>query len=79
MSKRWRIYWNAIITKCRAIRPQGAGVPNSGHLQRVWDAGAPVGYDCAGNTVTVITVITSTHGEIITDLPGVAPLPQQDL
>ncbi|ANH83096.1 hypothetical protein A8C56_20815 [Niabella ginsenosidivorans] len=53
--------------------PKGAGVPRSRHLQRVWDAGMAVGYDPAGNTVTVITVIASTSGEIITAFPGAMP------
>ena len=53
-------------------------VPHSPHLQRVLDTGTPLGHDPSGNTVTTITVITSTGGEIITAFPGVLP-PQQDL
>ena len=53
-------------------------VPHSPHLQRVLDTGTPLGHDTSGNTVTTITVITSTGGEIITAFPGVLP-PQQDL
>ena len=58
--------------------PKGAGVPSSPHLQRVLDTGTPLGHDTSGNTVTTITVITSTGGEIITAFPGVIP-PQQAL
>ena len=54
-------------------------VPRSHHLQRVLDTGTPLGHDTSGNTVTIITVITSTGGEIITAFPGVLPPPQQDL
>lgn len=46
-------------------------VPCSPHLQRVLDTGTPLGHDPSGNTVTTITVITSTGGEIITAFPGV--------
>ena len=53
-------------------------VPHSPHLQRVLDTGTPLGHDPSGNTVTTITVITSTGGEIITAFPCVLP-PQQDL
>ena len=53
-------------------------VPRSPHLQRVLDTGTPLGHNPSGNTVTIITVITSTGGEIITAFPGVLP-PQQDL
>ncbi|ANH83328.1 hypothetical protein A8C56_22175 [Niabella ginsenosidivorans] len=59
---------------------QPIAVPRSRHLQRVWDAGMPVGYDPAGNTVTTITVISSTSGEIITAFPGtMQPQHEQDL
>ena len=54
-------------------------VPCSPHLQRVLDTGTPLGHDPSGNTVTTITVITSTGGEIITAFPGVLPPQQQDL
>lgn len=50
-------------------------VPRSTHLQRVWDAGMPVGYDPAGNTVTTITVISTITGEIMTAFPGLMPPP----
>ena len=53
-------------------------VPCSPHLQRVLDTGTPLGHDTSGNTVTTITVITSTGGEIITAFPGVLS-PQQAL
>ena len=56
-----------------AGRQPPAPVPRSRHLQRVWDAGEPVGYDPAGNTVTTITVLSSTSGEIITAFPGAMP------
>jgi len=49
-------------------------VPRSQHLQRVWEAGVPVGYDPAGNTVTTITVIATTGGEIMTAFPGTMPV-----
>ena len=49
----------------------------SPHLQRVLDTRTSLGHDTSGNTVTTITVITSTGGEIITAFPGV--LPPQDL
>ena len=52
---------------------------HSPHLQRVLDTGTPLGHDTSGNTVTTITVITSTGGEIITAFPGVLPPQQQDL
>ncbi|MBO9619324.1 MAG: hypothetical protein J7539_09850 [Niabella sp.] len=45
-------------------------MPGSHHLQRVWDAGMTVGYDPAGNTVTTLTVIATTSGEIMTAFPG---------
>jgi hypothetical protein len=51
----------------------GAGVLCSPHLQRVLDTGSPLGHDPSGNTVTTITAITSTGGEIITAFPGVIP------
>ncbi|MBN8861536.1 MAG: hypothetical protein J0H29_24350 [Sphingobacteriales bacterium] len=54
-------------------------VPHSPHLQRVLDTGTPLGHDPSGNTVTTITVITSTGGEIITAFPGILPPQQQDL
>ncbi|WP_018627341.1 hypothetical protein [Niabella aurantiaca] len=54
-------------------------VPRSTHLQRVWDAGKPVGYDPAGSTVTTITVIATASGEIMTAFPGLMPPPQQNL
>jgi hypothetical protein len=54
-------------------------VPHSPHLQRVLDTGTPLGHDPSGNTVTTITVVTSTGGEIITAFPGVLPPQQQDL
>jgi hypothetical protein len=54
-------------------------MPCSPHLQRVLDTGTPLGHDPSGNTVTTITVITSTGGEIITAFPGVLPPQQQDL
>ena len=54
-------------------------VPHSPHLQRVLDTGTPLGHDTSGNTVTTITVITSTGGEIITAFPGILPPQQQDL
>jgi hypothetical protein len=54
-------------------------VPSSPHLQRLWDTGTPLGHDTSGNTVTTITVITSTGGEIITAFPGVIPPQQQAL
>ncbi len=54
-------------------------VPCSPHLQRILDTGTPLGHDASGNTVTIITVITSTGGEIITAFPGVIPPQQQDL
>ena len=54
-------------------------VPHSPHLQRILDTGTPLGHDPSGNTVTTITVITSTGGEIITAFPGVLPPQQQDL
>jgi hypothetical protein len=57
----------------------GAGVPHSPHLQRILDTGTPLGHDPSGNTVTTITVISSTGGEIITAFPGVLPPKQQDL
>ncbi|PVD52048.1 hypothetical protein DC498_11705 [Terrimonas sp.] len=53
-------------------------IPCSPHLQRVLDTGTPLGHDTSGNTVTTITVITSTGGEIITAFPGIL-LPPQDL
>jgi hypothetical protein len=59
--------------------PERAGVPCSPHLQRVLDTGMPLGHNPSGNTVTTITVITSTGGEIITAFPGVLPPQQQDL
>ena len=61
----------ACIKEAGAQQPMA--VPRSRHLQRVWDAGTPVGYDPAGNTVTTITVIASTSGEIITAFPGAMP------
>ena len=54
-------------------------MPCSPHLQRVLDIGTPLGHDPSGNTVTTITVITSTGGEIITAFPGALPPQQQDL
>ncbi|GAB3430480.1 hypothetical protein [Niabella aquatica] len=54
-------------------------VPRSSHLQRLWDAGIPLGYNPAGNTVTTLTVITSPGGEIITAFPGAMQPQQQDL
>lgn len=60
-----------------AGRQPPEAVPCSTHLQRVWDAGTPVGYDPAGNTVTTITVIATITGEIMTAFPG--RMPPQDL
>ena len=54
-------------------------MPCSPHLQRVLDTDIPLGHDPSGNTVTTITVITSTGGEIITAFPGVIPPQQQAL
>ncbi len=61
----------ACIKEAGAQQPMA--VPRSRHQQRVWDAGMPVGYDPAGNTVTTITVLSSTSGEIITAFPGAMP------
>jgi len=56
-----------------ACQQQPQTMSCSPHLQRVWDACTPLGYDPSGNTVTTITLITSTGGEIITAFPGVIP------
>ena len=56
-----------------ACRQPPRPVPRSRNQQRVWDAGTPVGYDPAGNSVTTVTVIASTSGEIITAFPGAMP------
>ncbi|MGJ7033793.1 hypothetical protein [Niabella hirudinis] len=56
-----------------AYQQPPAPVPRSTHLQRVWDAGTPVGYDPAGNTVTTITVIATITGEIMTAFLGLMP------
>jgi hypothetical protein len=57
-----------------AIKEAGQLLPQliagSTNLQRVWEAGYPLGYDPAGNTVTALTVISSAAGEIITAFPG---------
>mgnify|MGYP003575766991 CR=1 FL=1 len=57
-----------------AIKDAGQLAPEpiagSTNLQRVWEAGYPLGYDPAGNTVTTLTVISSAAGEIITAFPG---------
>ncbi len=45
-------------------------IAGSTNLQRVWEAGYPLGYDPAGNTVTTMTIISSAAGEIITAFPG---------
>ena len=45
-------------------------IAGSTNLQRVWEAGYPLGYDPAGNTVTSMTIISSAAGEIITAFPG---------
>lgn len=51
--------------------PEPSG-EDSGLLQRVWDAGTPLGYDTTGRTVSVLTVISDASGEIITAFPGTA-------
>lgn len=45
-------------------------VPQSCNLQRVLDIQSVIGYDGSGNSVTVITVISDTSGNIITAFPG---------
>jgi hypothetical protein len=50
-------------------------IAGSSNLQRVWEAGYPLGYDPAGNTVTTLTVISSAAGEIITAFPGMLATP----
>ncbi|MBO9592369.1 MAG: hypothetical protein J7599_05615 [Niabella sp.] len=65
----------AIATAIRDAHLQPpAPVPDSELLQRVWDTGAPVGYDTTGRTVTVLTVIADATGEIITAFPGIIDL-----
>ena len=56
-----------------ACREPPQPVPRSPHLQRVLDTGIPLGHDPSGNIVTIITVISSTGGEVITAFPGVIP------
>jgi hypothetical protein len=58
----------AIIKEAFASEPRP--VPQSGHLQRVWDAGSTVGYDVNGNSTSLVTVIADTAGNIVTAFPG---------
>ncbi|MCF3110990.1 hypothetical protein LL912_19545 [Niabella sp. CC-SYL272] len=57
-----------------AYQQPPAPVPDSELLQRVWDTGAPVGYDTTGRVVNILTVITDAAGEIITAFPGIIDL-----
>ncbi|MGN7784744.1 hypothetical protein ACTJIJ_09465 [Niabella sp. 22666] len=56
------------IKEAGQLSPQP--IAGSTNLQRVWEAGCPLGYDPAGNTVTTLTIISSAAGEIITAFPG---------
>ncbi|MCH5720499.1 hypothetical protein [Niabella hibiscisoli] len=42
----------------------------SANLQRVWEAGYSLGYDPAGNTVTIMTIISSTAGKLLPLFPA---------
>ena len=59
----------AIIKEAFAGEPRP--VPQSGHLQRVWDVGSIVGYDVNGNSTSLVTVIADAAGNIVTAFPGV--------
>lgn len=45
-------------------------VAQSTNIQRVLDTGVPIGFDCKGTTVHVVTVISDIGGRIITAFPG---------
>jgi hypothetical protein len=49
-----------------------AGVPQSygPNLQRVVDAGRPIGFDVNGQITSVYTVISSVGGNVVTAFPG---------
>ncbi|WP_051107118.1 hypothetical protein [Niabella aurantiaca] len=53
-----------------AYQQPPAPMPDSDLLQRVWDTGAPLGYDTTGRVVSVLTVISTAAGEIVTAFPG---------
>ncbi|MBO9592812.1 MAG: hypothetical protein J7599_07870 [Niabella sp.] len=66
----------AIAAAIRDAYPQPpTPMPDSDLLQRVWDTGAPLGYDTTGHEVSVLTVISTIAGEIVTAFPGTVDPP----
>ncbi|MBO9618539.1 MAG: hypothetical protein J7539_05825 [Niabella sp.] len=73
LASKFTISIPAIVAAIRdAYQQPPMPLQDSTLLQRVWDMGAPVGYDATGRMVSIITVITDASGEIITAFPGVA-------
>ncbi len=56
------------IKEAGSLEPQR--VPQTGNMQRVWQAEEPIGYDINGTTTSRLTVISDPAGNIITAFPG---------